>query len=198
MESAIILEEIKSDEAFLMKQLALKQVDALGDLYNRYGRLIYSIALNSVADPAVAEEIVQDVFTQVWEKASTYDASVAKVSTWLARITRNRAIDVLRRAESHREKISVSWQDVPQNNIPQSPGLEEETELARQQELVRAALETLSANEREVLAYAYFKGYSHSAIAEVLDMPLGTVKTRIRKALQKLRILLSQEMIDNP
>ena len=92
--------------------LALHQTDALSALYDRYGRLVYSIAFNAIGDQAVAEEIAQDVFTQVWKKANTYDAGIAKVSTWLISITRNRTIDELRRGKIRPEKNSVSWADL--------------------------------------------------------------------------------------
>jgi RNA polymerase sigma-70 factor (ECF subfamily) len=185
------------DDASLMELLAHNQTDALSDLYDRYGRLVYSIAINSVGDQAIAEEIVQDVFTRLWEKASTYDPRIAKVSTWLISITRNRAIDELRKIRIRPEKNSVSWAEVSQSNIPLSPGPEIETEHSWQQKMVQEALETLSPNQREVLALAYFKGYSQSKIAEVLDMPLGTVKTRIRTAMQKLHLALSLTILDD-
>ncbi len=187
-----------ADDASLMQSLALKQADALSDLYDRYGRLVYSIAINSVGDQAAAEEIVQDVFTRVWEKANTYDATMARVSTWLVHITRNRAIDELRRERIRPEKTSVSWSEVVQIDHPTSPGPDEEAELSWRQKLVRDALDTLPAEQREILALAYFKGYSQSTIAEVLGVPLGTVKTRARQAMKKLRLVLSPAMLEEP
>jgi RNA polymerase sigma factor (sigma-70 family) len=184
------------DDASLMQMIALNQVDALSVLYDRYGRLLYSIAFNTIGDQAAAEEVVQDVFTQVWKKANTYDAGIAKVSTWLISITRNRAIDELRRGKNRPEKTSVSWDDLSPGDHPQSPGAEEEMDLSWQQSSIRAALETISRDQREALSLAYFKGYSQSEIAVLLGLPLGTVKTRIRLAMQKLRLVLSETMME--
>ncbi len=182
------------DDISLVKLLTLNERDALDDLYDRYSRLVYSIAFNIVGDQATAEEIVQDVFTRVWQKASTYDAGIARVSTWLMHITRNRAIDEIRRSKTKPEKTSIGWEEMPQRSIPFSSGPEEEAEVAWQKKLVKEALETLSPNEREALALAYFKGYSQSEIADFLNIPLGTAKTRIRTAMQKLRQVLCYEM----
>jgi RNA polymerase sigma-70 factor (ECF subfamily) len=185
------------DDASLIQLLALNQVDAISELYDRYGRMVYSLALNSVGDAAVAEEIVQDVFMRVWEKAGTYDARIAKVSTWLTSITRHRAIDEFRRGNRRLDKTSVSWTEISPRESLYSLGPEEETELSLQNKFVRQALNTLSSGEREALALAYFKGYSHSEIAQCLGLPLGTVKTRIRTAMQKLRQVLSQTLWEN-
>jgi RNA polymerase sigma-70 factor (ECF subfamily) len=180
------------DDASLLHLLTLNQLDALSELYDRYSRLLYSIALKSAGDQAVAEEIVQDVFVRVWKKANTYDARIGKVSTWLASITRHRVIDEFRRGKRRPDKTSLIWEDIAASDAPYSPGPEEETELAFQNKFVRDALNALSAGEREALDLAYFKGYSHSEIATHLELPLGTVKTRIRTAMQKLRLVLSR------
>jgi RNA polymerase sigma-70 factor (ECF subfamily) len=179
------------DDKSLIWLLTLGQVDALSELYDRYSRMVYSIAFNLVGDGAVAEEIVQDVFMRVWEKAGTYDARIAKVSTWLTSIARHRAIDEFRKGNRRLDQTSLSWAELlPGASL--GPGPEEETELLLQNKLVRQALNTLTPGERKALALAYFKGYSQSEIARYLDIPLGTVKTRIRTAMQKLRLVLSQ------
>ncbi len=185
------------DDTTLIQLLSLNQTEALGELYDRYGRLVYSIAFNSLGDQAAAEEIVQDVFTRVWKNANTYDARIAKVSTWLVSITRNRVIDELRREKAHPERMAVGWFEVSESNELTSLMPEEESELSWRQKLVREALYSLSPNEREALALAYFKGYSQSKIADVLDIPLGTAKTRIRSAMQKLRRTLSQTILED-
>jgi RNA polymerase sigma-70 factor (ECF subfamily) len=197
MEFEKVVSAAKLDDASLIQLLALNQPDALSDLYDRYGRLVYSIALNSIGDQAVAEEIVQDVFTRVWEKAKNYDPQIAKVSTWLISITRNRAIDELRKIKVRPEKNSVSWSEVSEREDSFSNGPEENYELNWQKKAMREALDTLSPNQREVLALAYFKGYSQSTIAEVLGIPLGTVKTRVRTAMQNIRLVLTQTMMED-
>jgi RNA polymerase sigma-70 factor, ECF subfamily len=180
----------------LIQMIMLNQVDAISELYDRYGRMVYSLAVNSMGDTAVAEEIVQDVFMRVWEKASTYDARIAKVSTWLTSITRHRVIDEFRRGKRRPDKIRVSWTDLAPEDVQYHTGPEEEAELSMQNNLVRKALNNLSPGEREALALAYFNGYSHSEIATHLNLPLGTVKTRIRTAMQKLRLVLTPSFQD--
>ncbi len=192
-----IVNETKLDDRTIMEMLALHQGDALSDLYDRYGRLVYSIALNSIGDQAVAEEIVQDVFLQVWENAYMYDARISKVSTWLSNIARHRAIDELRRRKIRPERNSIDWADMEGDQeqvAEETPGPEDEAELSWQHMNVREAIHALSPEQREVLALAYFKGYSQSKIAEVLNIPLGTVKTRLRMAMQKLRLLFNQTL----
>lgn len=181
------------DDAALIRLLAYNRSEALDELYNRYGRLVYSIAFNSIGDPATAEEITQDVFTRAWEKAKTYDVEISKVSTWLISITRNRAIDEMRRGRIRPERYSVSWAEVLEDPIDESAGPEEKTELSWKKAVVRKAIAALPSDQQKALALAYFKGYSHSEIAAALDEPLGTVKTRIRLAMQKLREILSDQ-----
>lgn len=181
------------DDVALIRLIANKQSEALEVLYDRYGRLVFSVALNSIGDAKSAEEITQDVFTRVWEKARTYDFGISKVSTWLISITRNRAIDEFRRGKIRPEHYSVSWEDVSVGLMPQTSDPEELTELYIRQKSVREAIATLPPEQQQTLALAYFKGYSHSEIAEILGEPLGTVKTRIRLAMQKLRHVLSEQ-----
>lgn len=182
-----------SDES-LIRLIVRTQPEALSALYDRYNRLVFSLALNVVGDRATAEEITLDVFTRIWEKAATYQSDQARVNTWLTRITRNRAIDILRRRSSRPEQHAVNWADVTPEVIPNgNPNPEESAELALQKARVRAAIGQLPAEQQQVLALAYFKGHSHSQIAEILDQPLGTIKTRLRLALQKLRQQLGDE-----
>lgn len=163
---------------------------ALGELYDRYHRLVYSIALHVVGRAEDAEEITLDVFTNVWDKAGSYQSELAKVSTWLTRIARNKAIDVLRREGSRPMKDSLSWAQVSPAPAADSGRPESAAHLAMQKEQVREAIASLPEDQQEVLALAYFKGYSHSEIARELDIPLGTAKGRIRSGMQKLRVLL--------
>jgi RNA polymerase sigma-70 factor (ECF subfamily) len=177
------------EDPALIDLIIQKNEAALGELYDRYHRLIYSIALHVVGRPEDAEEITLDVFTSVWEKAGTYQSERAKVTTWLTRMARNRAIDVLRRESVRPMKHSLSWAQVsPMPAVDGRP--EPAAHLAMQKERVREAIANLPEDQQEVLALAYFKGYSHSEIARELDIPLGTAKGRIRSGMQKLRALL--------
>ena len=181
------------DDATLIRLVARAHADALGVLYERYSRLVFSLALNLVGDQATAEEITLDVFTRIWEKAETYRPEQAKLTTWLTSITRYRSIDMLRRRGSRAEQHSLDWAELSPDDLPNINGPEEAAELALQQQRVRAAMATLPADQKQVLALAYFKGYTHREISEALNQPLGTVKTRIRLAMQKLRDLLLEE-----
>ena len=181
------------DDEALIRLVVRAQADALSELYDRYSRLVFSLALNVVGDRATAEEITLDVFTRVWEKAETYRSDQAKVSTWLTSITRHRSIDVLRRQNARPEQHSVNWAEVSPEDMPSVNSPEEATELAQRQERVRAAIAELPPDQKQALALAYFKGYTHREIAQALDEPLGTVKTRIRLAMHKLRGMLHDE-----
>jgi RNA polymerase sigma-70 factor, ECF subfamily len=181
------------DDATLIILIAHAHPEALSELYDRYNRLVFSLALNLVNDYATAEDITLDVFTRVWEKAKTYRAEQAKVSTWLISIARYRSIDVLRQQNSRPEQHSISWAEVSARPLLDPNDPEEVTELSMRQERIRAAMSQLSEDQKQVLGLAYFKGCTHRQIAEVLGQPLGTVKTRIRSAMQKLRQILQGE-----
>lgn len=175
-----------------MIQIAQGDEAALGELYDRYGRLIFSVALNVVGDRASAEEITLDVFTRAWQKAGTYDSRKAKVVTWLTRMARNRAIDVLRREDVRPSKYSISWAETTVDPIGDD-NPETAAHLSLEAERIRVAVATLPETQQEVLALAYFKGYSHSEIATALDLPLGTVKGRLRSSMITLRLILVDE-----
>jgi RNA polymerase sigma-70 factor (ECF subfamily) len=181
------------DDQSLIRLIARSQESALSELYDRYSRLIYSLALNAVGDPATAEEITQDVFIRIWDHAGTYQAEKSKVVTWIASITRYRSIDVIRRRKIRPESQSVSWEIEPSANEMNPINVEQTVEISQERRRVRQAISVLPEEQRQALAYAYFQGYTHREIAEVLGEPLGTVKTRIRLAMQKLRQLLEQE-----
>ena len=137
-----------------------------------------------------AEEVTLDTFTRAWERANTYDSAKSKVSTWLTRLARNRSIDMLRREKVRPEKNSIGWGDVTAVPITDSQNPEVQTALTIQQEHVRDALASLPKTQQETLALAYFKGMSHSEIANHLDEPLGTVKGRIRAGMKALKEML--------
>jgi RNA polymerase sigma-70 factor, ECF subfamily len=189
----IQLDYRKLDDVTLIRLIARAEADALSELYDRYNRLVFSLARNAVGDEPTAEEITLDVFARVWEKARTYQVEQAKVSTWLTSITRYRAIDELRRRSVRPEQHAIEWSDLPAADEPSTDGPEIVTELSLQRERVRAAVARLPADQRQVLSLAFFQGYTHQEISKVLNQPLGTVKTRIRTAMQKLRHMLEEE-----
>ena len=180
------------DDPTLMRLIASAQEGALTQLYDRYSRLVFSLAFAIVHDQATAEETTLDVFMRVWQKAALYRPEQAKVSTWLTHITRNHAIDVLRRQTSRPEQNTVLLDDEVLATPPgQSQTGSPEDSLQREQ--IRNALAVLPPEQRQVLFLAYFEGYTQTQIAQVLRQPLGTIKTRIRLAMQKLRDLLKDE-----
>lgn len=178
------------DDEILLNKIANGQSAALGVLYDRYGRLVFSLAFHIVNDSGLAEEITQEVFLQVWNKAASYQAELGKVSTWLTSVARHRAIDSLRRRSVRPEGNSTDLDDSDEPNGPHwiDPlNVEMQTELTLQNHTVRQAVAQLPKEQQRALALAYFQGLSHQEIAEITGEPLGTIKTRIRLAMQKLR-----------
>ncbi len=184
------VDSVTTEDQVLLSQIVNRQAEALGTLYDRYGRLLYSVAYHLVGHQQLAEEITLDVFRRVWEKAGSYRADRASVRTWLTSMARNRAIDMLRREGVRPEHKSISWTEL--NFEPHAGGRSPETAVSQQmqRQKVHAALAKLPQEQQDVLILAYFRGYSHSQIADQLEMPLGTVKTRIRLGMQKLRHML--------
>jgi len=174
----------------LVSAAARAEPEALRALYGRYGRMVYGLALRIVGDPPSAEEITQDVFLKAWQNAARYDPSLSGVPTWLSRIARNRAIDVLRergRGERHgREARELLPTDGGRGG--DDPAIAHEHAALRDE--VKEAVAALPENQRQVLLLAFFQGLTHSQIAERLGEPLGTVKTRIRDAMRALRAVL--------
>lgn len=175
------------DDESLLRSITAGQTTALAALYDRYGRLVYSLAMNILDDPAAAEETTQDVFIQIWDKAGSYDSQQGKVFSWLIRVARNRAIDVLRRRNARPEGHQVIWEDSLPLAKTGDPPVENLLEISEQKLHIRQAIAHLPQEQREALALAFFYGYTHQEIAAVFGEPLGTVKTRIRLAMQKLR-----------
>jgi RNA polymerase sigma-70 factor (ECF subfamily) len=129
----------------------------------------------------------------VWRHAATYRSDQAKVSTWLIAITRHHAIDILRWQNSRPAVSTLKWEDLSVQKGSISHNVEEQVDSALQREKIQNALEQLPNDQREALVLAYFKGYTQSQISEALQEPLGTIKTRIRLAMQKLVKLLQDD-----
>jgi RNA polymerase sigma-70 factor (ECF subfamily) len=175
----------------LMRRVAAADETALAELYDRYGRLVMSVALGVVGDQPTAEEVTLDIFLRVWQNAAAYDPTLAKVSTWLTRMTRNRAIDRLRREAARPAAHSVAFNDAA---VYRPLGdMDAVVDLALTQQRVRDAVASLPVEQRQALALAFFQGYTHSEIAGLLEQSLGTVKGRIRGGMTRLRFLLAAE-----
>jgi RNA polymerase sigma-70 factor (ECF subfamily) len=183
---------VVTDDAALMSQIAQAHSAALSELYDRYGRMVFSLAFRITGSSETAEEVTQDVFVQVWRFAEHYDPQQGKLTTWLNSVTRNRAIDILRQQNVRPEGHADSMDDdlFSFNDPAGEAAVEPSVELRMQQEQVRQALEQLPEEQRQALALAYFMGMTQQEIAEELNQPLGTVKTRIRLGMIKLKDLL--------
>jgi RNA polymerase sigma-70 factor, ECF subfamily len=181
------------DDEKLISLIVQMHEEALAQLYDRYSHLVFSLALAIVNDHATAEEITLDVFMRVWQKAGSYRSDQAKVSTWLSHIARHHAIDVLRRRSARPDQYTATWEDTMPNSQLPEPDPQEFAELSQQRQRVQAALDQLPADQKQALVLSYFKGYTQRQIAEKLKQPLGTIKTRLRLAMHKLRDFLRDE-----
>ena len=157
---------------------------AFGALYDRHSRATYSLAYRMMGERQAAEDVVQEAFLSVWRAAASYRAERGSVRTWILSIVHNRGIDQLRSIANRRRT-----QDRPEATTPTSQPSEAFAEAWRnsQREQVREALRELPSEQLKVLELAYFSGYTHTEIAELLDLPLGTVKGRMRLGLKKIR-----------
>ena len=151
----------------------------MGALYDRYSPVVYAVALRVLGDTGAAEDVLQDVFMQLWRNPGAFDSSRGSLGAWLAVITRNRSIDTLRkrRPENDIEDVILSVE----------PDLAGDADRARVRERVRTALEGMPDAQRKALELAYYEGLTHSEIAAKTGEPLGTIKTRIRAGLMTLR-----------
>jgi len=167
----------------LMTAIRSADQTAMAVLYDRYSSIVYSVALRVLRDTGAAEDVLQDIFMQLWRNPGAFDASRGNISAWLAVIARNRAIDALRRRrpENDIEDVVVSVEH----------DLVSEADRSRAMDRVRGALQVMPAPQRSALEMAYFEGLSHSEIAGKTGEPLGTIKTRIRAGLLALRKVLA-------
>jgi RNA polymerase sigma-70 factor, ECF subfamily len=168
-----------ADEVLVRRVAQSGDERALSELYDRYAGLVYGAGMRYLGDQALAEDLVQDVFTAVWRGAASFDPSRASFATWVYRITRNRATDLIRRRRARVRTVG--------GDSPFEPGEEDLAgELSRSFDLA-SALSRLTPAHREVLTLAYFHGLSQSEIARRTNTPLGTVKSRTTAALRALR-----------
>lgn len=176
----------------LLERIARGDHAALGELYDRLAPMLLSLARRILDDVAEAEEVVQETFLQVWNQAGRYDPSRAAVSTWLVLITRSRSIDRLRT----RKVVGRTLDGFHQENKGSytSPEGARSVQDEERRQRVRRELDSLPAEQREVLELAFFEGWTQSEIAERTGTPLGTVKTRTLLAMKKLRKTLQAEI----
>ena len=176
---------VEGDDGDLAARLKRREHAAMGELYDRYGRLAYSLIYRIVRDVGVAEDLVQETFLRVWNRAQGFDAERGALGPWLLAVARNRAIDYVRSAGGKMAKgaLDLEYAERPALFI----NFEADVLSQDQARRVRAALEKLNENQRHVIELAYFEGLSQSEMAERMGQPLGTVKTWVRTALKNLR-----------
>jgi RNA polymerase sigma-70 factor (ECF subfamily) len=175
-----------------LERMARGDAEGVAELYDRHGRLVYSLALRILHDQADAEDAVQEVFTQAWRQASRYQASRGNVVAWLMNLTRSRAIDRLRSRRSRPEGLADETAAVEMPDLAQP--VDEQLALSGRARQIRAAVEELSLLQRMAIELAFYEGLTHAEIAERLELPLGTVKTRIRQGLLKLKDRLASRI----
>lgn len=183
------------DDEELMQRLVLRDLAAFRTLYARYSSLVYSAALRVVRDPQIAEDMVQEIFLRLWRKPESYTASRGKFATWLTSVTRNRAVDEVR-SRGRRFRHETASPEEQERELP-GPDIDDPAltaELSDQRRLILTALSQLPAEQRQTIELAYFGGLTQQEIAERLGQPLGTVKTRIRLGMQKLRSALTPQL----
>jgi RNA polymerase sigma-70 factor (ECF subfamily) len=169
----------QQDEAALIARIRSGDDSAMGDLYDRYSGVVYGVALRVLGDTTAAEDVMQEVFLQLWRNPQAFRPERGSLAPWLAVIARNRAIDVVRKRRPE--------EDIHELPIAGSVDLEEEAARKIAVEKVRGVLAQLPAEQRKALEMAYFEGLTQTEIAGKTGEPLGTVKTRIRSGLMALR-----------
>lgn len=177
----------------IVRRMAGGDHHALGELYDRHARLLYSLALRIVRERGDAEDVLQEAFSQVWRQADRFEAGRGTVVGWLVTMTRSRALDRLRLRRVQPEGVA-DFERFAQNVPDPAHGLDLQLVTAEQADRVRQALAALPDEQRVPLELAYYEGLSQSQIAAKLSVPLGTIKTRMRQTLRRLRDALAGGM----
>lgn len=175
--------------ARLILQMADSDSSALSELYDRTSNAVFGLALRIVRDRSAAEDIVIQVYARAWSKAASFDPTRGSAIAWLLALTRHRAIDALRARSREPQCESI---DIANQLSDPGPGPEESLGSIHRRQAVHEALAALPAEQRQVIALAFFGGLSHGQIADRTELPLGTIKTRIRTGLNRLRTLLAE------
>jgi RNA polymerase sigma-70 factor (ECF subfamily) len=174
------------DDSTLMQRLVEQDQTALSELYQRYHRLVYSLALRVLQNSTLAEEVTQDTFLKVWNQPQSWDAERGKLVSWLLTITRYTAIDKLRR-ENRVAPAAVFSLDDMMIDIGKRAEIDEPD--WNDGQLLRSLMQNLPPEQQQVIELAFFQGMTHTELADKLGLPLGTVKTRLRTGLQRLKAL---------
>jgi RNA polymerase sigma-70 factor (ECF subfamily) len=185
-----VLARVDSADASAADRRAVRRIaggdgSGLAELYDRHARLLYSLALRILREPAETEDVLQDVFAQAWRQAARFDTSRGTVAGWLITMTRSRALDRLRRRKARPEDPDDG--NLASEQVGKGEGVDVQLVTNEEAERVRGALAALGDDLRVPIELAYYEGLSQSEIAAALQVPLGTIKTRMRQALRRLR-----------
>ena len=185
----MIVEPDTERDVALLKRIVLRDASAVGELYDRHSTLLFGILVRILRHRPDAEEVLQEVFVRVWTRAESYDERLGCPAAWLTRMARNRAIDRLRarRARGDADPSEAAPADGERRTPSSVPTPEDAAHEAEQTNRVRSALAQLPREQRELIAAAFFEGYTHAELAARFDLPLGTVKTRIRTGMLAMR-----------
>ena len=184
-----------SDEA-LLKEIAGGAVWAMDSLYERYSRMLYSVAYRMVADHQIAEDLLQDAFLAVWRRSTTYSPQTGAARSWLISILHHRTIDHLRRMRRRSGIVEAPLEELELDETTAFPDVWDEAWRSIKSSQVRAALMKIPTEQRLVIELAYFQGWTHAEIAEGTEIPLGTVKARMRLGLHHLKRVLEEMGMD--
>jgi RNA polymerase sigma-70 factor (ECF subfamily) len=184
------------DDHQLLARVSDQEPNALDALYSRYASAVYSLAMFMLKDTGLAEEATQDIFLNIWLKSGSFKPDRGQPKTWIMSVAHHRIIDLIRsRRRTTAITVASDSEDlerIPAANLP----IDEQVERKLERERIQKSLATLPEAQREVIRMAYFDGYSQSEIATLLNQPLGTVKTRVRLAMQKLRLVLQENVVE--
>ena len=184
----------QKSEIELLRRVGQGDRKSFEDLYDRFSGVLFSTALQILNDHREAEDVVQEVFVQIWDKAKLYDAARGKPLTWAMTLTRNKAIDRLRSAQRrYRLQDQVEKETKITNQIAFKDS-SEEVEILEKSRLIRAAVLELSREQREAIELAFFSGLTQNEIAQELNQPLGTVKARIRRGMLRLKEMIAARL----
>lgn len=187
-------EESRAEEVDLLRRIAQRERAAFEALYDRYANILYATSLKFVKEDADAQDVVQDVFIQIWDKAKLYDPAKGKPLTWALTLTRNRSIDRIR-AIQRRTRLRDQFEE--ETVMDESVGVREAlsgVDASEKAQILRAAVSQLTLQQKKVIELAYFGGLTQTEIAEKLGEPLGTVKARARRGLLKLKEILGDQI----
>lgn len=184
--------ERNQEDLALIERVKRRDQHALAKLYDRYAQVLYTLAVRIVSTAEEAEDVLQEVFLQIWNRSTTYMKERGTVYSWVVTLTRNKAIDRVRSKRYKQQSKEVNVDDAAQLAESHTTNPQHVVVLREYQEIVATAQKTLSSIEARILDLSYYGGYSQAEIAKMLKMPLGTVKTKMRQAMIKLRRALQQ------